>query len=63
DGNLPLKELIRRITEDAPAELPGHYSDNLRKLIKKMLTKDPSRRITSEDILEIPEVADCLTKK
>ncbi|KAA6381598.1 MAG: putative AGC family protein kinase, partial [Streblomastix strix] len=61
DGYLPLLELARRITEDAPAELPSHYSDNLRELIKNMLTKDPSRRITSADILEIPQVAECLT--
>ncbi|KAA6385034.1 MAG: putative NEK protein kinase [Streblomastix strix] len=60
-GDIPLLELVRRITEEQPAELPSHYSDNLRKLIKDMLTKDPSRRITSEDILEIPEVAEFLT--
>ncbi|KAA6396813.1 MAG: putative AGC family protein kinase, partial [Streblomastix strix] len=63
EGNLPLQELIRRIIEDAPAELPDHYSNSLRMLIRNMLTKDPSRRITSADILEIQEVADCLTNK
>ncbi|KAA6400535.1 MAG: putative NEK protein kinase [Streblomastix strix] len=62
DNNLSLLELIRRITEEQPAELPSHYSENLRKLIKNMLSKDPSRRITSADILEIPEVAECLTR-
>ncbi|KAA6371190.1 MAG: putative NEK protein kinase, partial [Streblomastix strix] len=63
DGNLPLLELARRITVEKPAELPSHYSENLRKLIRNMLTKDPSRRITSADILEIPEVAECLTRQ
>ncbi|KAA6376400.1 MAG: putative serine/threonine-protein kinase Nek1 [Streblomastix strix] len=62
DKNLPLLELARRITEDAPAELPGHYSDSLKKLIKNMLTKDQSHRFSSADILEIPEVAECLKK-
>ncbi|KAA6374548.1 MAG: putative AGC family protein kinase, partial [Streblomastix strix] len=63
EGNLPLLELARRITVEKPAELPSHYSENLRKLIRNMLTKDPSRRITSADILEIPEVAECLTRQ
>ncbi|KAA6369146.1 MAG: putative AGC family protein kinase, partial [Streblomastix strix] len=62
EGNLPLLELARRITVEKPAELSGHHSDCLRKLIRNMLTKDPSRRITSADILQILEVADCLTK-
>ncbi|KAA6387066.1 MAG: putative AUR protein kinase [Streblomastix strix] len=57
EGNPSTKELIRRITEDAPAKLPDHYSINLKDLIRDMLEKDSSRRITAEKILEKPEVA------
>ncbi|KAA6384626.1 MAG: putative NEK protein kinase, partial [Streblomastix strix] len=59
DESADLSELDvahRIVTEEAP-ELPAHYPDSLRKLIKAMLQKDPSRRITAEEILSIPEVA------
>ncbi|KAA6369496.1 MAG: hypothetical protein EZS28_034976, partial [Streblomastix strix] len=54
---LPITEIARRILEEEPEELPSHYPLNMRNLIKQMLMKDPSRRITAEEILNIPEVA------
>ncbi|KAA6404148.1 MAG: putative serine/threonine protein kinase [Streblomastix strix] len=50
-------EIVRRIVDEEAPELPSHYPDSLRKLIKAMLSKDPSRRISAEEILSIPEVA------
>ncbi|KAA6365026.1 MAG: hypothetical protein EZS28_039446, partial [Streblomastix strix] len=41
---------------EEPADLPDHYSQNLKKLIRQMLIKDAARRITAEAILEIHEV-------
>ncbi|KAA6381679.1 MAG: putative NEK protein kinase [Streblomastix strix] len=63
EGDISLFEIITRIINEEPAELPSHYSDSLKNLIKRMLAKDPSRRITAEAILEFPEVAASLTKK
>ncbi|KAA6365316.1 MAG: putative serine/threonine-protein kinase PAK mbt [Streblomastix strix] len=57
EQNLPLLELIRRITKDAPAELPNQYSIDLKNLIGDMLEKLPSRRITAAQILEREEMA------
>ncbi|KAA6378638.1 MAG: hypothetical protein EZS28_025834, partial [Streblomastix strix] len=55
-------EISRRIVDEEPSELPSHYPVSLRNLIKRMLAKDPSRRITAEEILEVPEVAASLKK-
>ncbi|KAA6386055.1 MAG: putative Kinase/ NEK / Serine/threonine protein kinase [Streblomastix strix] len=45
------------------AELPIHYQASLRNLIKAMLIKDPIRRITAHDILQVPEVVSSLKKR
>ncbi|KAA6401187.1 MAG: putative protein serine/threonine kinase [Streblomastix strix] len=63
EKNISLGELVLRVTTINPPEIPTHYPESLRKLIKGMLEKDPSRRITSEQILKVPEVAESLKKE
>ncbi|KAA6370866.1 MAG: hypothetical protein EZS28_033607, partial [Streblomastix strix] len=53
DIGIPLNELIRRVTEDNPPELPLHYPENMRNLIKAMLDKNPDQRITAKQIIYI----------
>ncbi|KAA6368436.1 MAG: hypothetical protein EZS28_036038 [Streblomastix strix] len=55
-------EIVRRIVDLDTPELPSHYPVSLRDLIKRMLLKDPTRRITAEEILDVPEVASSLKK-
>ncbi|KAA6355842.1 MAG: hypothetical protein EZS28_048631 [Streblomastix strix] len=52
-----LGALIHRVRNENPQDLSTHFSENLKNLIKAMLEKDPTQRITSEQILLIPEVA------
>ncbi|KAA6396739.1 MAG: putative NEK protein kinase [Streblomastix strix] len=61
-ANLSEMEIGNRIVNLQPTELPSHYPVGLRNLIMAMLSKDPSRRITAEEILEEPEVAASLKK-
>ncbi|KAA6373336.1 MAG: putative Serine/threonine protein kinase, partial [Streblomastix strix] len=62
-ANLSEMDIGIRIVNLQPTELPAHYPVSLRNLIMAMLSKDPSRRITAEEILEIPEVAASLRKQ
>ncbi|KAA6399333.1 MAG: putative NEK protein kinase, partial [Streblomastix strix] len=55
DIDLSPLEIYHRIIDEEPAELPDHYSNNLKKLIKMMLIKDVARRITAEAILDVHE--------
>ncbi|KAA6392396.1 MAG: hypothetical protein EZS28_012080, partial [Streblomastix strix] len=48
---------IRRVVTEQPPQLPNNYPENMKNLIKRMLEKDPIRRITAEAILAVPEVA------
>ncbi|KAA6391092.1 MAG: putative AGC family protein kinase [Streblomastix strix] len=57
DIDLSPLEIYHRIIDEEPAELPDHYSNNLKRLIRQMLIKDAARRITAEAILEVHEVA------
>ncbi|KAA6378754.1 MAG: putative NEK protein kinase [Streblomastix strix] len=57
DIELSPLEIYNRIIDEEPAELPDHYSKNLKNLIKQMLIKDAARRITAGAILEVHEVA------
>ncbi|KAA6363690.1 MAG: putative Serine/Threonine kinase domain protein [Streblomastix strix] len=57
EGYIPDEEFIRRLTTEEPANLPAQYPESLKNLIKMMLAKDAARRITAEEILEIPEIA------
>ncbi|KAA6381642.1 MAG: putative NEK protein kinase [Streblomastix strix] len=56
-------ETLHRIIEQEAPEIPAHYPESMRMLIKSMLNKDSVRRITAEAILAIPEVAANLTHK
>ncbi|KAA6357706.1 MAG: hypothetical protein EZS28_046767 [Streblomastix strix] len=55
-------EILRRIVEQEPNELSPDRSDSFRALIKRMLVKDPSQRITAEEILEWPEIKEIIMK-
>ncbi|KAA6376743.1 MAG: hypothetical protein EZS28_027729, partial [Streblomastix strix] len=44
--------IIERIKSKAPSQLPEEYSDYLKKLIMTMLEKEPTRRITADQILQ-----------
>ncbi|KAA6375447.1 MAG: putative NEK protein kinase [Streblomastix strix] len=61
--NIPQQEFIRRVIYDNPPELPNHYPENMRNLIKAMLVKNPDHRITAEQIMNVPEVIASLAKK
>ncbi|KAA6368760.1 MAG: putative NEK protein kinase [Streblomastix strix] len=52
-----LAAFIDRLRNENPQDLSTHFSENLKNLVKAMLEKDPTRRITTEQILLIPEVA------
>ncbi|KAA6398400.1 MAG: putative serine/threonine-protein kinase PLK4 [Streblomastix strix] len=49
-------EFMRRVLRDEPFQMSEFFSDNIKQLIKKMLNKIPSQRITALTVLEIPEV-------
>jgi len=48
--------LVQKITRGPIPELPGGYSAGLRQLCKQMLTRDPNKRPSADEILERPEV-------
>lgn len=49
-----LMALLQNITACEPLEVPDCYSDGLRQLIKKMLTKDHRKRPSASEILFDP---------
>lgn len=51
-----LIELINQILSTEIAEIPQHYSEWLRNLIKSMLEKNPEKRLSLENILERKEI-------
>ncbi|KAA6378026.1 MAG: putative AGC family protein kinase [Streblomastix strix] len=57
------EEFIHRVVNLPPAELPEHCPLKLKKLVKQMLEKDPKKRITANQILELPEIVAALSKK
>ncbi|KAA6381157.1 MAG: hypothetical protein EZS28_023318, partial [Streblomastix strix] len=61
--NITDKMMIHRILNDEPSDLPARFPESMRNLIKRMLLKDPTQRITAQQILNIPEVAARLKKK
>ncbi|KAA6358319.1 MAG: putative Protein kinase family protein, partial [Streblomastix strix] len=63
EGDVPTEEYIHRVVDLPPSELPENYPLKLRNLVKQMLEKDPSKRISVEEILNMPEVATTLAKK
>ncbi|KAA6385285.1 MAG: putative NEK protein kinase [Streblomastix strix] len=62
DIELSPLEVYNRIIDEEPTDLPDHYSNNLKRLIRQMLVKDATRRITVEAILEDHDVATSKTK-
>ncbi|KAA6400068.1 MAG: putative rho family protein [Streblomastix strix] len=63
EGNVSAVEFIKRVINLPPSEIPSIYPESMKNLVKLMLTKDPSKRITSKEILEIPEVVSSLENK
>ncbi|KAA6382050.1 MAG: hypothetical protein EZS28_022426, partial [Streblomastix strix] len=61
--NISQQEFMRRVINDNPPELPLHYPESMRNLIKAMLVKNPDQRITAEQIMKVPEVNASLAKK
>lgn len=49
-----LFELINAIQNQEPKNIPKLYSNDLNKLIRKMLIKDPKKRPTSRELLQDP---------
>ncbi|KAA6392747.1 MAG: putative AGC family protein kinase [Streblomastix strix] len=52
--NIPEEEYIRRVIYEDPPELPTHLPERI---------KNPNQRITAQDILAVPEIAQSLPKK
>ncbi|KAA6377217.1 MAG: putative NEK protein kinase [Streblomastix strix] len=63
EGHLPTEEFIHRVVAEEPAELPAKYPISMKNLIKGMLTKDPSRRISAEAILDMEEIVEYLEEE
>ncbi|KAA6374981.1 MAG: hypothetical protein EZS28_029491, partial [Streblomastix strix] len=63
EGDIPAEEFIHRVVSLPPAEIPDRYPSALKNLIKQMLEKDPQKRITSKEILEIRDVAQSLKEE
>ncbi|KAA6399527.1 MAG: putative serine threonine-protein kinase nek2 [Streblomastix strix] len=53
---------LKLVAENEPRQLPLRYPENMRKLILKMLVKDPRQRITTNEIMQTPEIIACLAK-
>ncbi|KAA6396742.1 MAG: hypothetical protein EZS28_007736 [Streblomastix strix] len=63
ENNISLEELIKIIINSPPSELPDHYPLSLKKLVKQLLSKNPSQRTSAEEILEMPEVIAIVAKQ
>ncbi|KAA6396919.1 MAG: putative NEK/NEK2 protein kinase [Streblomastix strix] len=50
-------EIKHNMQKGEPDKLPEQYSKQMNELIKRMLEKDPAKRITAQQILDVPEVA------
>ncbi|KAA6370802.1 MAG: hypothetical protein EZS28_033672 [Streblomastix strix] len=57
EGQIPLGVLIDRVRNEDPLEISSDYPEAMNNLIRKMLIKNPNHRITAEQILLVPEVA------
>ena len=58
--------LVHEIVHAEPPALPEPYSPELRGLVARLLSKDPSRRPSAAEVLEIPLIAsrvEALTKR
>ncbi|KAA6388516.1 MAG: putative Serine/threonine-protein kinase Nek5 [Streblomastix strix] len=61
--NFSQYKFMHRVINDEPSQLPAHYPENMRNLIKTMLIKNPGNRITAEQIMQVPEVIASLAKQ
>ncbi|KAA6381934.1 MAG: putative Serine/threonine protein kinase [Streblomastix strix] len=48
----PSFELMHRVLHDEPDEIPIHYPESMRNLVKRMLNKDPEQRITADEFVD-----------
>ena len=55
-------ELAKKVLTKTPAPLPPHYSKDLTTLIFSMMTKDPTRRPSAQDILDYEPLKARMTK-
>ncbi|KAA6391046.1 MAG: putative serine/threonine-protein kinase Nek3, partial [Streblomastix strix] len=60
EGQIPLGVLIDRVRNEEPLEISSDYPEAMKNLIMAMLIKNPYHRITAEQILLVPEVAQIL---
>ncbi|KAA6359710.1 MAG: hypothetical protein EZS28_044763 [Streblomastix strix] len=60
EANISAGEFIFRVVNHQPAELPDHYPQILKNLIKIMLDKNPIQRIQAQGILAEPEIISIL---
>jgi serine/threonine protein kinase len=56
-----LMALLQNITAIEPPEIPSCYSEGLRQLVKKMLTKDHRKRPSASEILFDPLMKELIT--
>ena len=50
--------LAVKISEgDIKEEIPNFYSQELKRVINLMLTRDPNKRISVDDLLNVPSVS------
>ena len=54
------EELIMKFFTAEPPEITENYSQFLKDLVKQMLSKDPSKRPTAKEILQMPKIRDSL---
>ena len=55
-------ELAKKVLTKTPGPLPGHFSKDLTTLIFSMLTKDPKKRPSAQDILDYEPLKARMTK-
>lgn len=54
--------IITKIMHEDYTAVPDHYSPFLRDLISKLLDKNPEKRLSIQEILELPEILDEIDK-
>ncbi|KAA6371017.1 MAG: putative CAMK family protein kinase [Streblomastix strix] len=51
-----------KIMECHPDPLPGNFSEQLKHIVMQLLNKDPQRRLSTEDLLELPQIKERIQK-
>ncbi|KAA6373875.1 MAG: putative protein kinase domain protein [Streblomastix strix] len=57
EGQIPVGILIDRVRNEDPLEISTDYPEAMKNLVMAMLIKNPYQRITAEQILLVPEIA------